>query len=88
MIENAVQEWQIDLPHSYMVGDRASDILCGKNAGIKTVLLESGYGSDRLEQDVDSGEVYMNLLEFAQNLENQMMFAKRKPNMKFGKFKI
>jgi phosphoglycolate phosphatase-like HAD superfamily hydrolase len=26
--------------------------MLGKNAGIKTVLLESGYGSKRLESDV------------------------------------
>ena len=34
-----------------MVGDRAGDILTGKGMGIGTVLLESGYGTRRLEQD-------------------------------------
>jgi D,D-heptose 1,7-bisphosphate phosphatase len=52
MIEKACRDFPIDLKHSCMVGDRASDIMLGKNAGIKTVLLESGYGTKRLESDV------------------------------------
>ncbi len=52
MIETACVKFDIDMSKSYMVGDRASDILTGQNAGIKTILLESGYGTARLEQDV------------------------------------
>ena len=52
MIETACVEFDIDIAKSYMVGDRASDILTGQNAGIKTILLESGYGTARLEQGV------------------------------------
>lgn len=52
MIEQACQDFDIDLTKSYMVGDRASDILTGQRAGIKTILLESGYGSARLEEQV------------------------------------
>lgn len=68
LIEKAVREWEIDLSHSYMVGDRASDILCGKNAGIRTVLLESGYGMQRLEYHVEADKVCADLLEFAKYL--------------------
>ena len=35
-----------------MIGDRADDIIAGQNAGIRTVLLESGYGTARLEKSV------------------------------------
>lgn len=52
MVEKACQEFQIDVKKSYMVGDRASDILLGQNAGLATVLVESGYGTKRLEQEV------------------------------------
>lgn len=51
MVEKACQEFQIDVKKSYMVGDRASDILLGQNAGLTTVLVESGYGTKRLEQE-------------------------------------
>ncbi len=52
MIEKACCDYAIDIGHSYMIGDRASDILTGKKAGLKTILLESGYGTKRLEMDV------------------------------------
>lgn len=52
MIEAACRDFAIDLSESYMVGDRASDIETGQKAGVKTVLLESGYGSKGLEKKV------------------------------------
>lgn len=52
LIEHACRDFDIDMKKSYMVGDRASDIMLGQNAGIKTILLQSGYGTARLEQDV------------------------------------
>lgn len=52
MIEIACQEFKIDMQKSYMIGDRADDIIVGHRVGIKTILLESGYGTARLEKDV------------------------------------
>lgn len=39
-LEVAAQKYGIDLRASWMVGDRDVDILCGQNAGTKTVLLD------------------------------------------------
>lgn len=64
MVEHAMEEFKIDRDASYLVGDRATDILCGQNAGLKTVLLESGYGSLRLEQPVKPDFVYKDLEEW------------------------
>ncbi|MCM1231261.1 MAG: HAD family hydrolase [Ruminococcus flavefaciens] len=61
MIESACREFKIDMEHSYMVGDRAGDILTGKNVGIKTVLVESGYGTERLESAVEADYVLKDL---------------------------
>ena len=36
-LEQAAREHGIDLRTSWMVGDRESDILCGKNAGCRTI---------------------------------------------------
>lgn len=44
MIGEAAREHGLDLARSWMVGDKASDIECGKNAGLRTVLVETGYG--------------------------------------------
>jgi phosphoglycolate phosphatase-like HAD superfamily hydrolase len=56
------------MEHSYMVGDRASDIELGKNVGVKTVLLESGYGSQRLEGSVTPDYILRDLREFIEIL--------------------
>lgn len=61
MFEEACREFDIDMAHSYMAGDRAGDILAGKKAGIKTVLVESGYGTARLEQEVTADYVMEDL---------------------------
>lgn len=49
LINQAVKDFGIDLSGSYMVGDRAGDILTGKNAGIRTVLVNTGYGIEGME---------------------------------------
>lgn len=43
MILAAVQKWNIDLEHSFMVGDRWRDIETGINAGVRTILIDYGY---------------------------------------------
>lgn len=61
MIEQAQKDF--DMSKSIMVGDRATDIELGKNAGIKTVLLESGYGTRRLEKGITSDYIMHDLRE-------------------------
>lgn len=68
LIENAVKEYDIDVKASYLVGDRASDIRTGYNAGIKTILVKTGYGKKEPEFDISPDHVYENLLDFAINL--------------------
>lgn len=52
MIKAACKEFNIDIENSFLVGDRASDIMTGQNAGIRTILVESGYGTANLESNV------------------------------------
>ena len=68
MIDMACKDFPIDMSGSYMVGDRASDILLGKAVGIKTVLLNSGYGINGLEKAVEFDYNYEDLREFVKNL--------------------
>ena len=44
MILQAAQEMNIDLSKSFVIGDKTSDILAGKKAGCKTILVRTGYG--------------------------------------------
>lgn len=44
MILEAAADHAIDLSRSFMIGDKALDIECGRNAGVRTILVETGYG--------------------------------------------
>ncbi|MEM6623979.1 MAG: HAD-IIIA family hydrolase [Pseudomonadota bacterium] len=54
MLLDAVAAWDIDVATSYMVGDRASDIACGRAAGVRTVFIDRGYTSETLPTDQDA----------------------------------
>lgn len=72
LFKQAMRDFQIDLQESYMVGDRASDILAGQNMGVKTILLESGYGSAHLEADVTPDYVVQDLRDVIQVVTHPM----------------
>jgi histidinol phosphatase-like enzyme len=54
MLEEAAREYGLDLSRSWMVGDKTSDIECGRNAGLRTVLVETGHGKDHLDCGADA----------------------------------
>jgi D-glycero-D-manno-heptose 1,7-bisphosphate phosphatase len=49
MIHQAQTAWGIDASRSYLVGDRATDIVAGRAAGLYTVFLDRGYAEPLLE---------------------------------------
>lgn len=49
MIEAACRDFQIDLPCSWMIGDKKIDIETGFNAQIKTAMVRTGYGSSQAD---------------------------------------
>ncbi len=51
MIEEAVRDHQIDPARSWFIGDKTIDILCGKEAGCRTILVLTGYGERAVEAD-------------------------------------
>lgn len=53
MILEAEKEFNIDLPRSIMIGDRASDIEAGKAAGCRTILVLTGYGKEHRHCNAD-----------------------------------
>jgi len=46
MVIKAAEDHNIELKKSYMIGDAVSDIECGYNSGLKTVLVKTGYGNE------------------------------------------
>jgi D-glycero-D-manno-heptose 1,7-bisphosphate phosphatase len=53
MIFEAQREHRLDLARSYFVGDKKSDIECGRNAGARTILVQTGYGAHELDCGAD-----------------------------------
>lgn len=44
MVFEAQRDHDIDLSRSFFIGDKVSDIECGRNAGVRTILVETGDG--------------------------------------------
>ncbi|MEA1961530.1 MAG: HAD family hydrolase [Bacillota bacterium] len=75
MIFRAARENHIDLSRSYLLGDRASDILAGKRSGLTTVLVRTGYGVRGLEQEVEPDYIFADLGEFVEYLMGERLDA-------------
>lgn len=66
MLKQALENFDIDLSESWMVGDKILDIEMGFNAGTKTALVKTGYGKKhRNELERKPDVIAENLLEFA-----------------------
>lgn len=46
LLLQAKEEYNIDMKHSFMIGDKRSDIAAGKAAGCKTILVKTGHGGE------------------------------------------
>jgi D-glycero-D-manno-heptose 1,7-bisphosphate phosphatase len=58
MIHQAETDWGINVRRSYLVGDRSTDIVAGRAAGLYTVFLDRGYAEPQLERpDVRVGSL-------------------------------
>lgn len=66
LIERAQQDLNIDMSHSFMIGDTTIDILTGKNAGLKTILVETGKGGKDGKYRVQADFIAKDLLAAAE----------------------
>ena len=53
MILEAEKEHNIDITASYMIGDAFSDMQTGQNAGLRNILVETGYGKIAYKKCLD-----------------------------------
>ena len=53
MVLEAAARHAVDLGRSFLIGDRWRDIDCGANAGVRTVLIDHGYGERAPEHAPD-----------------------------------
>ena len=45
MVLDAAARYDVDLAQSYLIGDKAADIACGRRAGTRTILVLTGNGA-------------------------------------------
>jgi UDP-N-acetylmuramoyl-tripeptide--D-alanyl-D-alanine ligase len=50
MIRKSILKHNIDISESYFIGDSYTDMLCAKNAGLKMILVQTGYGRRDIER--------------------------------------
>jgi D,D-heptose 1,7-bisphosphate phosphatase len=53
LVVRAAADHDLDLSRSFFIGDKTSDIECGSNAGVRTVLVRTGYGCDTPAKSAD-----------------------------------
>ncbi|HOV88836.1 MAG TPA: HAD family hydrolase [Candidatus Paceibacterota bacterium] len=70
MILRAAQKWNIDLNHSYVIGDRWKDIKASKAAGCKAFLIRREYNLDYQEDYDFEINNLKEVVEFIKKLEN------------------
>ncbi|MGV3534150.1 MAG: D-glycero-alpha-D-manno-heptose-1,7-bisphosphate 7-phosphatase, partial [Chthoniobacteraceae bacterium] len=46
MVLQAARELGLDLGRSWFIGDKEADVQCGRNAGVRSILVQTGYGKD------------------------------------------
>lgn len=73
LLKQAVDWKDIDKDNSYVVGDKLIDIELAKRAGIKGILVLTGYGKEELKKAAENRdfEIYDNLLSFAKSLKER-----------------
>ena len=73
MILKACTDFNLDPSHSFMVGDKMSDVYAARNAGIDAILVETGYGEKYKEQAKKNGfSVEKNLLSAVNSYLNNL----------------
>lgn len=55
MIEKAVEKHGIDIKESFLIGDSLVDMKCAETAGLRKILVKSGYGTKTREECINEG---------------------------------
>lgn len=58
LFERAEEYYRVDKEHSFMIGDKLIDVEAGRNYGVRSILVGTGYGSqifDKLKKEEKAG---------------------------------
>lgn len=75
MIDEAVRKLNIDLSKSYLIGDSLVDMQCADNAGLRKILVKTGYG---LKTITECGEMNIKIDYIAEGFSDASEYIIRK----------
>ncbi len=78
LITRAVRDLAIDKTKSFFVGDATLDVLAGKKAGLRTILVKTGYGGKDKKYNAKPDIIAKNLEEVARVLEKLEIAGRKK----------
>lgn len=76
LILKAKKEFNIDMDNSWFIGDTTTDILTGIKAGLKTILVKSGYGGNDFKFNVFPDFVFNDLFGAVNWILNDYTYTK------------
>ncbi len=78
MFMEAAKDFSIDFSKSIIVGDKISDLEAGVRLGMKTVLVETGHGTEEKDKIYFKTDICKNLYEFALILNEKNEYRKNR----------
>jgi D-glycero-D-manno-heptose 1,7-bisphosphate phosphatase len=73
MLLGAADELSVEIKKSWMIGDKTSDVLAGKSAGLRTILVKTGYaGKEPKAVSVKPDHVADNLYDAVQFINGSL----------------
>lgn len=79
MIEKAVKKYDIDIKESFLVGDSLVDMKSAEKAGIRKILVKSGYGTKTHNECINEG---ITIDYYAEDLEDASNYIEKLVNFK------
>ncbi len=71
LFERGKEELNLDMKRSFMIGDKTDDIMAGKNAGLKTILVKTGHAGKDKNYDVKPDFIADDLLDAAKIIKRE-----------------
>lgn len=69
MLLEGIKKYNVDINNSYMIGDKKGDLEAGKKAGLKSILVLTGYGKNTVKDIQDNYLIANDLLDVANLLK-------------------
>jgi D,D-heptose 1,7-bisphosphate phosphatase len=79
MLRKAIDKYKISIEESYFIGDSYSDMKCAGDAGIKSILVKTGYGERDLQKCINEN---LNLEYIADDIYSASLYIEKEINSK------